>query len=104
MSLELVEFASQGVNTILSVSIFSFTNFLEVLPNTFGRCNILDLMALLRNQMICVEHPHLSVKGKILLLSFYEIFFVNHSDTILNNIPGIHINGYDVPHHLILPV
>src|SRR3954462_14174564 len=61
-------------------------------------------MVLLRNQVICDKHPHLIVKGKVFLLSFCGVFLVHHNDTILHDIPGIQVDGDDVPYHLVLPI
>ena len=102
MPLEPVEFPSQNINTSLFLSWFSFTNFLEILPDSFSRLNILDLMVLLRNQMICDKYPYLSVKSKVFLLSFHEVFLIHHNDTILHDIPGIQVDGDDWCLHTLL--
>src|SRR3954469_10467536 len=104
MPLEPIEFASEGVNASIFLSRDTFTNLLEIVPDTFGRRNILDLMIFLWNQMICDENPDFSIEFHLLCLVRSDSIFVFDSYTILDNFPSGRVDGHDVPLHFVLPI
>src|SRR3954465_3359723 len=88
VSLESIEFASKGVNSGIFLSGNSFSNLFKIVPDTFGKWDILHFMILLWSQMICDEYPDFRIKIHQLCFIGGDGLLVLDSDSTLDNSPG----------------
>src|SRR3954462_3064798 len=87
ISLESIEFASKCVNSGILLGRNTFTNLLKIVPDTFGRRNILHFMILLWCQMIGDENPNFRIKINQLRFFRSDGVLVCNCNSIQDNLP-----------------
>src|ERR1041385_5757095 len=96
VSLELIEFASECVNSGILLGRNTFTNLFQIVPDTFGTWDILHFMILLWCQMIGDEYPDFRIKINQLHYFRSNGILVGDSDSIQENFPGNRVDSHHI--------
>src|SRR3954466_6369987 len=88
VSFEAIEFASECVNSGILLGRNTFTNLFKIVPDTFGRWNILHFMILFWGQVIGDENPNFRIKINQFSFVRSDRLLILDCDTFQNNLPG----------------
>src|ERR1041385_8982361 len=104
VSFESIEFASECVNSGILLGRNTFTNLFKIVPDTFGRWNILHFMIFFWCQMIGDENANFIIKINQFCFFRSDGLLIGNSDSIQDNLPGGRVDSHDISLHLVLPV
>src|ERR1041385_6782913 len=88
VSFESIEFASECVNSGILLCRNTFTNLFQIVPDTFGRWDILHFMILLWSQMIGDEYPNFRIKINQFCFVRSDGLLILDCNTFQDNLPG----------------